>query len=167
MRSIAVLATAAGAEGMVGGQAVDLLAAGQVAEQGKLNPPARLNYEQLKDMHARKTGALIRAAVTLGALAANADDTTIHAIDEYGRELGLAFQIIDDVLDVDGTAGELGKTAGKDAAAHKVTYPSLFGVQRSRVLAAESVERAKAALAARSIKGRLAEIADWTLTRRS
>jgi geranylgeranyl pyrophosphate synthase len=167
MRSIAVLATAAGAEGMVGGQAVDLHAAGQVAEQGERKPPTRLNYEQLKDMHARKTGALIRAAVALGALAANANDATIHAIDEYGRELGLAFQIIDDVLDVDGTAGELGKTAGKDAAAQKVTYPSLFGVQQSRVLAAESVDRAKAALAAGSIQGRLAEIADWTLTRRS
>jgi geranylgeranyl pyrophosphate synthase len=167
LRSVAVLAAAAGAAGMVGGQALDLLAAGQVSLDGQPQPATPLGYERLKDMHARKTGALIQASVSLGAIALHADEPAMRAIDGFGRELGLAFQIIDDVLDVEGTAGELGKTAGKDAADHKVTYPSLFGLDRSRVLASESVERAKAALASASVGGRLAEIADWSLRRKN
>jgi geranylgeranyl pyrophosphate synthase len=163
LRSIALLAAAAGAAGMVGGQAIDLAAAGQIKER----PVAQFDYDSLKDMHARKTGALIRAAVSLGAVAAGADESTLHAIDNYARDLGLAFQIVDDILDVEGTATQLGKTAGKDAAEHKITYPSLFGIEHSRRLAAESVERAKAALGSARIGGHLAEIADWSLARKN
>ena len=85
-------------------------------------------------MHARKTGALIRAASVMGAIAIDADEATVAAIDDYARELGLAFQIIDDVLDVEGSPEELGKTAGKDAAASKPTYPSFYGIEASRRL---------------------------------
>ena len=96
-----------------------------------------------------------------------ADETTIAAIDAYARDLGLAFQIVDDVLDVEGSRDALGKTAGKDAAAGKPTYPALHGIEASRRLAAECVERAKSTLAAASIGGRLAEIAAWSLARTS
>jgi geranylgeranyl pyrophosphate synthase len=162
VRAIRVLAQAAGAVGMVGGQAIDLAAAGRVLTA----PERQLDQAALEDMHARKTGALIRAATTLGAIAAGADEATIGAADQFAREFGLAFQIIDDVLDVEGSDRELGKTPGKDAAARKPTYPSLYGIEPSRRLAAECVDRAKAALAGAALGGRLGEIADWSLTRR-
>ena len=162
LRAVATLATAAGAMGMVGGQAIDLAAAGRVPQA----PTPPLDRSALQDMHARKTGALIRAAVTLGAIAAGADNPTIAAADAFARELGLAFQIIDDVLDVEGSNEELGKTPGKDAAASKPTYPSLYGIDASRRLAADCVERAKAALGSAALGGRLRDIADWSLTRR-
>jgi len=162
LRSIQILAAAAGAVGMVGGQAIDLTAAGRVPN----HTLPILNASALEDMHARKTGALIRAAVTLGGIAAGADERTLTALDDFARELGLAFQIVDDVLDVEGSAAELGKTAGKDAAAHKVTYPSLYGLDRSRSLAAECIARAKDHLHRVALVGRLAEIADWSLTRK-
>jgi geranylgeranyl pyrophosphate synthase len=148
---------------MVGGQAIDLAAAGRVPSQER----PRVDADALRDMHARKTGALIRAAATMGAIAVEADETTVAAIDEYARELGLAFQIVDDVLDVEGSNQELGKTPGKDAAASKVTYPALYGLEPSRQLAADCIARAKAALTAGALAGRLAEIADWTLTRKT
>jgi geranylgeranyl pyrophosphate synthase len=154
LRSIQVLAGAAGPLGMVGGQALDLAAT--VAEA-----------TALRDMHARKTGALIRAAATLGAIAAGADTETERLVDEFARDLGLAFQILDDVLDVEGSSAELGKTAGKDAHAGKPTYPALFGIERSRALAGDAVSRAKATLERARLSGRLTEIADWSLTRRS
>src|SRR5262249_16307294 len=115
LEAIAILASAAGAVGMVGGQAIDLAAAGRVPgdHQGIADAAA------LQDMHARKTGALIRAAATMGAVMVGAAETTVRAIDDYARDLGLAFQIIDDVLDVEGSNEALGKTAGKDAAAGK------------------------------------------------
>jgi farnesyl diphosphate synthase len=118
-------------------------------------------------MHARKTGALIRAAAALGAIVVGADEDVAGAVDDYARELGLAFQIVDDVLDVEGSDAALGKTAGKDAAAGKPTYPALYGIEASRRLAIECVDRAKAAVAAAGLRGRLAAIADWSLTRRS
>jgi len=149
--------------GMVGGQAIDLAAAGQVT--GQTPPP--LDGEALADMHARKTGALIRAAVSIGAVVVGAGDDLVASVDEYARELGLAFQIVDDVLDVEGSAEALGKTAGKDAASGKPTYPALYGLDASRRLAIECVDRAKRALAAAGLRGRLADIADWSLTRRS
>ena len=161
LRAISVLARSAGVVGMVGGQAIDLAAAGQVRD--RLEPITDL--PGLENMHARKTGALIRAAATMGAIVTGADDALVGVIDDYARELGLAFQIIDDVLDVEGSQAELGKTAGKDAASGKPTYPSLFGVATSRRLAIESVARARAALTAAGIRGRLADIATWSLTR--
>jgi geranylgeranyl diphosphate synthase type II len=153
LRAVAILARAAGVSGMVGGQAIDL-------EVSARDPDA------LDDLHLRKTGALIRAAATLGALMAGAREPVIAAIDTYARELGLAFQIIDDVLDVEGSNDALGKTAGKDAEQGKPTFPAFYGVAESRRRAEACVNRAKAALAAEGLSGRLAEIAEWSLTRR-
>jgi geranylgeranyl pyrophosphate synthase len=163
LRTLGVIADAAGAAGMVGGQAIDLAAAGQV--RGRVAPIA--DRAALENMHERKTGALIRAAATMGAIVAGADEVLVGAIDEYARELGLAFQIIDDVLDVEGSAAGLGKTAGKDAASGKPTYPSLVGLETSRRLAVECVARAQAGLAAAQLRGRLAEIATWSLARQA
>jgi geranylgeranyl pyrophosphate synthase len=158
LRAVVVLARAAGSRGMVGGQAIDVAAVGRAAA---------LTSPQLQDMHARKTGALIRAAASIGAILAGGSDGAIDAIDEYAAELGLAFQIIDDVLDVEGSATELGKTAGKDAAQGKPTFPAIYGLDRSRQMAAECIERAVAHLAEAKLGGRLAEIARWSLARRS
>ncbi len=162
LRAIAVLANAAGARGMVGGQAIDLIAAGKVTSY----PPTVLDADTLKDMHARKTGALLRAAAALGAIMAGADNATIAAIDRYATDLGLAFQIVDDILDVESSNDALGKTAGKDAAAGKPTYPSLYGLAQSRQLAADCIRRAKATLSSAGIAGLLPEIADITLNRK-
>jgi len=159
---IAELAAAAGAAGMVGGQAIDLTGAGRVRDRAL---PA-FDRPALEDMHARKTGALIRAATVMGAIAAGADTGIARALDDYAGELGLAFQIVDDLLDVEGSNDALGKTAGKDAAAGKPTYPSIVGLDVSRALAADCVARAKAALAREALSGRLDEIADWSLSRR-
>ena len=155
------LAAAAGVTGMVGGQAIDLAAAGRVPGQS-----IALSAAALEDMHRRKTGALIRAAVTMGAIVAGADDRTIAAADDYARELGLAFQIVDDILDVEGSSQTLGKTAGKDAASGKPTYPAFFGLAASKDMAARSIERATAALDSAGLGGRLSEIAAWSLFRR-
>ena len=99
---------------------------------------------------------------------AGGDEGAIAAVDRYAADLGLAFQIVDDILDVEGESRELGKTAGKDAADAKPTYPSLFGVERSRALASESIVRATGALEKAGLAyGWLSAIADWILNRRS
>ncbi len=163
LRVIRVIGDAAGSTGMVGGQAIDLQAAGQ-APGHKVD----LDANGLRAMHAKKTGALIRASAVSGAIMAGASDDQLAAVDRYAADLGLAFQIVDDILDVEGEAGQLGKTAGKDAAGAKPTYPSLFGLDRSRTLADECVARARATLdAARLADGYLAPMADWVLHRRS
>jgi farnesyl diphosphate synthase len=115
------LAQASGASGMVGGQALDLDAVGRA-----------LDLDGLRRMHAAKTGALIRAAVRLGALAAGADTPTLQRLDDFADALGLAFQIRDDILDVEGDPGLIGKTAGKDAANAKPTYPAILGMEVAR-----------------------------------
>ena len=115
------LADAAGAPGMVGGQSLDLDAVG-----------AHLDEAALSAMHARKTGALIRASVRLGALAAAADEPSLQRLDRFASALGLAFQIRDDLLDVEASSSQLGKTAGKDAAADKPTYVSMLGLDGAR-----------------------------------
>ena len=161
LRATAILAAAAGAAGMVGGQAIDLAAAGKVPSKTADISDARA----LEDMHARKTGALIRAAAVTGAILAGGPPAVITAIDDYARELGLAFQIVDDILDVEGSSASLGKTAGKDAAAGKPTYPALYGIEESKKLAAACVTRAKEALNREQLGGRLAEIATWSLAR--
>ena len=156
LRAIGIVAEAAGPCGMVGGQAVDLAAAGA---------GATFDAEGLRAMHARKTGALIRASAAAGAVMAGGNDTQVAAIERFGTELGLAFQIVDDILDVEGAAEELGKTAGKDAAAGKPTYPALFGLDRSRTLARDSIARAVAAVEGAGITGHLPAIAHWVLNR--
>jgi geranylgeranyl pyrophosphate synthase len=158
-----VVAEAAGAAGMVGGQAIDLQAAGQVTGRA-----LTLDADSLPAMHARKTGAIIRASAVGGAIMAGASESAVAAIDRFAADIGLAFQIVDDILDVEGSAEELGKTAGKDAAGTKPTYPALFGLDRSRALAADCIARARATLdAARLGGGWLAPIADWVVSRRS
>ena len=163
LRVIALVATAAGAAGMVGGQAIDLACVAP-DPKGRVAPP--LDADGLRVMHAKKTGALIRASAVAGAIMGGGTDRAIAAIDTAASELGLAFQIIDDVLDVDGASADLGKTAGKDAAAGKPTYPALYGVARSRQMAAEGLERAKDALAAANLSdSRLLQIGRWIVER--
>jgi geranylgeranyl diphosphate synthase, type II len=169
LRTIGLIATAAGVAGMVGGQAIDLHAArphGSTPSATAATPAsASFTPETLRDMHARKTGALIRAAALAGAIMAGASADSEAAIDAYGTNLGLAFQIVDDILDVEGTAQSLGKTAGKDAAAGKPTYPALFGLDASKRLAREAADRAQSALAKAKIAGCLPEIAEWVVGR--
>jgi geranylgeranyl pyrophosphate synthase len=148
---------------MVGGQAIDLQAAGQAPGHA-----ITLDGDGLRTMHALKTGALIRASACAGAIMAGADAKTVAAIDAYGAHVGLAFQIVDDILDVEGDPASLGKTAGKDAASAKPTYPSLFGLDRSRALAADCLQRAHAALEYAGLADSLLSgIADWVVTRKS
>jgi geranylgeranyl pyrophosphate synthase len=165
LRTLAIVADAAGATGMVGGQAIDLAAAGQVpVVEGVPAPP--LDAAGVRSMHARKTGALIKASALSGAVMAGADQARVDAIGTYAAELGLAFQIVDDILDVEGASADLGKTAGKDAAAHKPTYPELFGLDESRRLADTALARAMDALRAVGSGNRLGELARWVVDRR-
>jgi geranylgeranyl pyrophosphate synthase len=163
LRVIRAIGEAAGPGGMVGGQAIDLQAGGQAPRHS-----VSLDAAGLRSMHARKTGALIRASAVCGSLMAGSDDDTIAAVDRYAGEVGLAFQIVDDILDVEGDEVALGKTTGKDAAAAKPTYPALYGLDRSRALAAQCLARAHQALAdARLTDGWLGAIADWVVTRKN
>ena len=157
LRALHRIAVESGAIGMVGGQALDLQLTG--------HPVDKSNTEMLRAMHAKKTGALIKAAAVAGAILAKANDTTIEAIDTYATHLGLAFQIVDDILDVEGASDALGKTVGKDAAAGKVTYPSIYGMKESRNQATAAVSAAQQALDNASLGGRLSEIANWVLNR--
>jgi geranylgeranyl diphosphate synthase, type II len=136
LQQIQVLAAGIGTAGMAGGQAIDLEAVGQ-----------QLGAAALEAMHRRKTGALIRASVLLGAIGAGVTaGADYEALGRYGAELGLAFQIQDDVLDVAGETAALGKTAGADAARGKPTYPSLHGIARAAELARHHRDLATAAL---------------------
>jgi len=123
VESVAELARAAGALGMCGGQALDVAATGLAGE---------ISMTGLERLHAMKTGALLRAAVRMGAIAAGADARLRAQLDAYAGALGLAFQIRDDLLDVEGDSQTLGKTSGKDAAQDKATFPALIGVEASR-----------------------------------
>jgi geranylgeranyl diphosphate synthase, type II len=163
LRLVGLIGEAAGAGGMVGGQAIDLQAAGQAPGH-----PVSLDRDGLRGMHARKTGALIRAAAAGGGIMAGGADDVIDALDRYAADLGLAFQIVDDVLDVEGDASQLGKTAGKDAAAAKPTYPAIFGIEQSRVLAAECIQRARETIERSGLAdGWLWPIAEWILNRKN
>jgi geranylgeranyl diphosphate synthase type II len=163
LRVVQLIGHAAGPIGMVGGQAIDLQAAGRTAAHA-----VALDGEGLQAMHARKTGAMIRASATAGAIMAGANDQVVAAIDRYGADIGLAFQIVDDILDVEGSAEQLGKTAGKDAAGGKPTYPALYGLERSRLLAAECAAHAHQTLSDAQLgDGYLGAIVDWIVTRRN
>ena len=133
---LATLAEASGVRGMCGGQALDMAATGQ-----------RLELHELETLHALKTGALIRAAVRMGALAGNAEARTLAQLDDYAAALGLAFQIRDDILDVEGDSAQLGKTAGKDQAQEKSTYPALLGMDGARAELSHQLQRMASALA--------------------
>ena len=153
-----LLAHAAGSGGMCGGQAIDLDSVGLA-----------LTREQLEQMHQLKTGALLRASVVLGALAgADLQDGELAALDAYSNAIGLAFQVVDDVLDATADSATLGKTAGKDAAANKPTYVSILGLDASRVLAEKLRCDAHEALAPFGDKaGRLRELADLIVQRKA
>jgi farnesyl diphosphate synthase len=157
-RACALLAQASGIAGMAGGQAIDLEAVGRA-----------LALDALERMHGLKTGALIRAAVLLGAACGEAlDAAESAALDAYAAAAGLAFQVVDDVLDVEGSSATLGKTAGKDAAQDKPTYVSLLGLAEAKRRAEALRGQAHAALAPFAARGRrLAELADWIALRRS
>ena len=162
LRALGRVGRAVGAGGMLGGQAMDLEYTGRIAA-----PRQPLDQHALRDMHARKTGALIRAAATAGAIMAGATPSQVDAIDRFAAEIGLAFQIVDDILDVQGTSHGLGKTAGKDRASGKATYPALHGLERSRQLAEESVTRAEHVLTDAGLPSdRLMDIARWVIERR-
>jgi farnesyl diphosphate synthase len=153
-----VLATACGSHGMAGGQAFDLAAVGQ-----------RLDAAELERMHAYKTGALIRASVRLGALAASVRDAaTLDALERYGHAVGLAFQIRDDLLDIEAGTETLGKTAGKDAAAAKPTYPAILGIDASLAELSRLTDEALEAIAPLGASARsLADIARFVAERAS
>ncbi len=163
LRTVSVVAEAAGAVGMVGGQAIDLAT---VTPDPSGRRAAALDAEGVATMHAKKTGALIRAAATAGAIVGGGTDGQIDAIARAASEFGLAFQIVDDILDVEGAAADLGKTPGKDAAAGKPTYPALYGLEASRTLAAACVTRAEATLDAAGLADSwLLGIGRWLVTR--
>ena len=133
---LATLAQASGAAGMCGGQALDIDATG-----------TRQSLDDLQRMHALKTGALIRAAVRMGARAGSADAGTLARLDDFATALGLAFQVRDDILDIEASSDQLGKTAGKDVAQAKSTYPALLGMDGAKAKLAELDARMREALA--------------------
>jgi geranylgeranyl diphosphate synthase type II len=162
LRAIGVVAAAAGPAGMVGGQSIDLAAVTTDAA----GRPAPLDAHAVRVMHAKKTGALIRAAASAGAIMGGGDDRAIATIETAAADLGLAFQIVDDVLDVERASKDLGKTSGKDAAAGKPTYPALYGVEASKRMAADCLAGAEATLRAADLAdSRLLEIGLWIVTR--
>lgn len=163
-RALAVsreIAGAIGTDGMVGGQVLDLLGEGRTF-RGEASPEPIPKTELVREIHLRKTGKLIRASVLAGAMLAGADDRTIGALGRYGERIGLAFQIVDDILDVVGIEAAVGKRLGGDAARFKLTYPGAFGMERSRQLAADFTAEAIAAISGLGPRGRiLRELADY------
>ncbi len=143
LRCVRILAEAAGATGMVGGQMADLQAEGRTATQGE---PVAGTLAALEAIHRRKTGALLRAALGMGAAVAEATELCTQALDRYGTAVGLAFQIVDDLLDVQGDPTKLGKRVGKDSELGKWTYPRFLGIDGSRRRARQLAEEAVAAL---------------------
>jgi geranylgeranyl diphosphate synthase type II len=157
-RLIAELALASGTVGgMIGGQVADL--------EGEGKPP---DAALLETIHRAKTGALLRASLRMGAIAGGATASEYAALSRYGEHVGLAFQIVDDILDVEESSEALGKTAGKDAAQHKITFPAVYGLEPSRRMAQEECERAHAVLAPFGERAvRLHELADLIVHRKS
>jgi geranylgeranyl diphosphate synthase type II len=149
------IAVAAGSKQLIAGQVADLEGEGK-----------KLPVSQLKYIHERKTSALLRCSTRLGGMSANCTAAQLEALSEFGYNVGLAFQIIDDILDVTQSSAQLGKTAGKDTAAQKATYPSIVGMEKSKAIAKQLTERAFASL--RIFKGKaqaLEGLANFLLTR--
>jgi geranylgeranyl pyrophosphate synthase len=157
-RMIAELATAAGTVGgMIAGQVADL--------EGEGQPPTA---PLLESIHRAKTGALLRASLRLGAICAGAGEAQYEALSRYGEHIGLAFQIVDDILDVEESSEALGKTAGKDAQQHKITFPAVYGVAESHRMAEVECQRAHETLADFGDRAaRLHELADLIVHRKS
>jgi geranylgeranyl diphosphate synthase type II len=135
LRMVAEIAVAAGSVGMVGGQTMDIQA------EGKTLDPATL-----LTLHSKKTGALLRVSLRVGGLAGGADEAALGHLTRYGERLGLAFQIVDDILDIEGDSAEMGKTAGSDLRKHKATYPAVFGLEASRREATRLLDEARDAV---------------------
>jgi geranylgeranyl diphosphate synthase, type II len=153
-RLVVQLTEAAGATGMVGGQLMDLLAEGRPIEE-----------QELESIQRRKTAALLAASLRLGAMAGDATAELLAALTRYGLALGLAFQIADDLLDVEGTADAMGKVTGRDVALEKASYPSLVGIHAARALARARADEAKAALQGFDLP-ELEQLADYVVQRR-
>lgn len=132
LSALRLLVEAIGTAGMIGGQVDDLLATREAPDEARV-----------RSIHERKTGALLRACPVIGGLLAGADEGVLGRLDDYGADLGLAFQIVDDILDIEETSTSLGKTAGKDVAAGKATFPAAVGVTRSREIAHDLARRAE------------------------
>ena len=165
---IATLAEAAGSHGMCGGQQLDMDATGK-QEGGQIPFPAEKGSDPisaLRQLHGMKTGALIRASVRMGALIGSADNHLLARLNDFAEDLGLAFQIRDDILDVEADAAQLGKTAGKDAAQDKVTYVSLLGLTASKALLTELSVKMQVSLAPLDARAEgLRAIAKFAVTR--
>ncbi|MBS1855049.1 MAG: polyprenyl synthetase family protein [Acidobacteria bacterium] len=158
VKLIGELSTASGTVGgMIGGQVADLEGEGKA-------PEAAL----LESIHRAKTGALLRASLRMGAIYAGADEGQYQALSRYGQHIGLAFQIVDDILDVEASSEALGKTAGKDAAQHKITFPAVYGLETSRLMAQGECRHAHAVLEPFGGRAqRLHELADLIVQRKS
>ncbi len=156
LQMVKLLAVASGSRGMGGGQAIDLDSVGK-----------QLTLPELEQMHIHKTGALIRAAIMLGAHCGNLNQTQLDRLDRYGKCIGLAFQVVDDILDSEADTATLGKTAGKDADNDKPTYVTLLGVPAAKKMAAELHQQAIEALADLGAPAqRLRELADFIVMRK-
>lgn len=156
------LATAAGTGGLIGGQVADLEAEGALANQAAEDPSDLLHY-----IHAHKTGALFRAALRMGGIVGGADAEGLERLGAYAHHFGLAFQITDDLLDVEGDTETLGKEVGSDERKGKLTFPALYGLEESKRMAAEEIERAKASVSSYPNSGFLTMLAEYVLHRRS
>ncbi len=157
LRVVRELSLACGPEGMVGGQIVDILLEGKQASK-----------EDLLYIHTHKTGSLIRGAVRIGAFMAGAGEEKLAALTEYGEKVGLAFQIIDDILDVTGTKDEMGKPIGSDSLSGKNTYPSLFGLDESINISRGLIEESLRAINGLDKSAEpLKELAEYILERRN
>jgi len=151
------LLEASGAEGMIGGQLRDLIGEGRA-----------LSLDELEAIHSAKTGAIIVASLRMGALAAGTDDSGVEALERYGRSIGLAFQIMDDVLDVTSTTKAMGKTTGRDAMLGKSTYPALLGVDGARRRAEALIADGLQSLAEHDLLTQeLSQVANFMVTRTS
>ena len=144
LRAMAILGHAAGTTGLIGGQVADLEAEGRDVSIG-----------ELQDLHRAKTGALLRACVVAGAVLGGAGEEDLDRLDKYGETIGLAFQVVDDVLDATESAAQLGKTAGKDAAAGKATYVRAVGLEGARAISGGLLSEARAAIAPLGERGAL------------
>lgn len=157
IKAINMLAASSGTEGMIGGQVVD------IESEGK-----EITLDELRYLHLGKTGAIIRSACTIGALLSGGSDEEIKAADEFAKNLGIAFQIQDDILDVEGTEEELGKPIGSDAEANKNTFVSLLGLEKSKELAKKYSQKAKDALDIFGDRAKfLRELTDYLTDRRN
>jgi geranylgeranyl diphosphate synthase type II len=157
LKVISELSHGAGPEGMVGGQTVDLMLEGKKAKK-----------KELLYIHTHKTGALIRASIRMGAIMANCSPARLKALTEYGEKVGLAFQVIDDMLDITGTKEEIGKPIGSDDAKGKNTYPSTFGLKQSQKIAEKLIDDSLKSIKTFNKKAEpLAEIARYIISRRN